>query len=188
MNMSYGIIECTRTLIGGGTIVTVTLPLRAETVADLIDRYGVTRLALTPNHFNALLPLAPEQGCRYPTIRDVTVAGMAIPETLRAEIRRRLTPNLLIRYGSNETGPMTVADAAMQEKFPETVGAIQPDVELEIVDEHDRPVPRGEPGRIRVRTPWLPTGYLNLAGAVDRVFRNGWAYPGDIGVLSAEGM
>jgi acyl-coenzyme A synthetase/AMP-(fatty) acid ligase len=31
-------------------------------------------------------------------------------------------------------------------------------------------------------------GYFNQSGAADRVFRNGWAYPGDIGVLSAEGM
>jgi len=188
MNMSYGIIECARTLFGGGTIVIARLPLQAHELIDLVDRYAITRLQLTPNYFDHLLPLSPKEGCRCPTVRDVTVAGMAIPETLRREIRHRFSPNLSIRYGSNETGPMTVADAAMQEKFPETVGAVQPDVELEIVDENDMPVPRGEPGRIRAHTPWMPGGYFNRAEAADHVFRNGWAYPGDIGVLSVEGM
>jgi acyl-CoA synthetase (AMP-forming)/AMP-acid ligase II len=43
-------------------------------------------------------------------------------------------------------------------------------------------------GRIRVRTPWTPKGYLNLPDEANKVFRNGWAYPGDIGMLSPEGM
>ncbi|MEO8559090.1 MAG: class I adenylate-forming enzyme family protein [Rhodospirillales bacterium] len=188
MYMSVGLLHCAKTLFGGGAIVIAKLPTPAQMVIDLIDRYAITRLVLAPNHFDTLLPLSPREGCRCPTIKEVTVTGMAVPEKLRREVRHRFSPNLWIRYGINEVSPVTLADAAMQEKFPETVGAVLPGVELEIVDEHDRPVPRGEPGRIRVRTPWMPTGYLNLPGAADRVFRNGWAYLGDIGVLSPEGM
>ncbi len=188
MNMSYGSLESVRTLHGGGAVVVAKAPVLARNMLDAIDRYAITRLAVTPNYFDVLMSALPQDGVRCPTLRDVTVAGMAIPESLRREIRRRLSPNLMVRYGSNETGPMTVADGAMQEKFPETVGAIQPDVELQIVDDHDQPLPRGELGRIRVRTPWTPTGYLNLPEEANRVFRNGWAYPGDVGVLSQEGM
>jgi len=188
MNMSFGIVECARTLFGGGTIVIPRLPLQAHELLELVDRYAITRLALTPNYFDVLLPLVPQQACRCPTLKDITVAGMAMSDRLRRDVRQRLSPHLMIRYGSNETGPMTVADPAMQEKFPDTVGALQPGVELQIVDEHDAPLPQGEVGLIRVRTPWLPAGYLNLPEAANKVFRNGWAYPGDLGVLSPEGM
>lgn len=188
MNMTFGSAEALRTLQCGGTVVIPKTPMQARDMFEAIDRYAITRLAMTPNYLEALVPLLPQDGVRCPTLRDVTVAGMAIPESSRREVRRRMTPNLRIRYGTNETGAITVADGAMQEKFPETVGAVQPDLELEIVDDHDRPLPRGEIGRIRVRTPWMPSGYLNLPEAANKVFRHGWAYTGDMGVLSPEGM
>ncbi len=109
MNMSYGIIECARTLFGGGAVVVAKLPVLAQTVLDLIDRYRITRLALTPNYFDVLLPLSPKEGCRCPTVKDVTVAGMAIPEALRREIRRdrdqvltRSSPSSGARSGAAE--------------------------------------------------------------------------------------
>ncbi|MEO8558577.1 MAG: class I adenylate-forming enzyme family protein, partial [Rhodospirillales bacterium] len=188
MGMVYGLGSCERTLFGGGAIVIPPMPFRFVDFFDHVDRYGITRLMLTPNHFDALLPLLPKDGVRCSAINDVTAAGMMMRESLRSEIRQRFSPNLSIRYGSNEAGYLTSADAIMQQRYPETIGAAMPGVELEIVDEHDMPVSRGEPGRIRVRTPWMATGSLNLSGASDRVFRDGWAYPGDIGVLSAEGM
>jgi len=188
MSTAYGLGVCERTLHGGGAIVVSPLTVGPKEFLDAIDRYAITRVSLTANFFSLLMPYLPTDGCRCPGLVEVTTSGMAMPDALRTEIRRRFNPNLVIWYGSNELQTVTAADAAMQEKHPETVGCTVPGVELQIVDDDDRAVAAGEPGHIRCRTPWMPTGYVNAPEQENRTFRNGWIYTGDIGVLSAEGM
>jgi len=186
---AYGLNMCERTLFGGGTIVMPGLPLSETGFLEHIDRYGITHVALTPNFYSVLLPHLPADAVRCPTLVSAISAGMAMPESLRAEIRRRFSSALLIMYASNEGSYLTYADGAMQERHPETVGAALPGVELEIVDDDDNPAPQGEPGNIRIRTPWMLKGYVNAPpGAEQRTFRNGWIYTGDIGVLNEDGM
>jgi acyl-CoA synthetase (AMP-forming)/AMP-acid ligase II len=190
MSLTFGFSGCSRAIINGGTIFLPNLAqLPPAQMLRLIDRYKITRLALTPNMFEPLLPLLPRQGPpRSPGIRDLNVIGMAIPEALRKEVRTRLTPGLIVLYGSNEARYVTRADAGAQEAYPETVGTPLNGIEVEVVDEEDRPVPRGTPGRIRARSPWMPKGYYNAPELDARTFRNGWVYLGDIGTLSPEGQ
>ena len=55
------------------------------------------------------------RSCRSPSLTDVSVVGMMMPERLRNAIRRRFSPNLSIKYGSNEAQYLTAADAAMRD-------------------------------------------------------------------------
>jgi len=66
-------------------------------------------------------------------------------------------------------------------------GAIYPGVAVEIVDRQDKPVPNGHPGLIRVRTGYLIDGYLDDPETTARMFRGGWFYPGDLGILHETG-
>ncbi|MGE0660067.1 MAG: class I adenylate-forming enzyme family protein [Reyranellaceae bacterium] len=186
--MAYGQGVCERTLYGGGTVVISPMTISPSAFLEAIDRFAITHVSLTGNFFSALLPFLPTDACRCPGLVEVTTSGMAMPEQLRAEIRRRFSPHLVIWYGANEAQTLTAADAAMQREFPETVGRALPEVEIQIVDDDDRPVEPGEPGLVRARTPWMPKGYFNAPDSRGRTFRNGWMYPGDIGVLSPEGM
>ena len=61
------------------------------------------------------------------------------------------------------------------------IGTVWPGVEVEVVDERDMPLPPGQAGYIRVKTECMAS-YLD-DDATRRAFRNGWFYPGDIGVL-----
>jgi crotonobetaine/carnitine-CoA ligase len=65
-----------------------------------------------------------------------------------------------------------------------------PDVELRLVDDHDRDVPDGTPGELVVRhaVPWAITpGYLHNDAATAAVWRNGWFHSGDVFVRDADG-
>ncbi|MGE0660068.1 MAG: class I adenylate-forming enzyme family protein [Reyranellaceae bacterium] len=188
IDMAFGLSACERTFYGGGCVVLPPPAMDAQGFLGLIDRYGVTHVSLTPNYLNALLPHLPNGACRSPLLRQIATTGMAVPEAVRAEIRRRFNRQLLVLYATNETAFLTGADAALQEAYPETVGSALPGVELEIVDDDDRPVRAGETGHIRARTPWMPDGYVNADAEAGRRFRNGWIYPGDLGALSPEGM
>ena len=59
-------------------------------------------------------------------------------------------------------------------------------VQVEIVDAEDRPLPFGEVGRLRYRSPATPSG--SYKGDSSEAFRDGWFYPGDLAALDADGF
>jgi acyl-CoA synthetase (AMP-forming)/AMP-acid ligase II len=188
LDTAFGLATCERMLFAGGSIVVPPLPMDEKQFLHLIDRYAITQVTLTPNFLNVLLRELPQDACRSPLLRQIAITGMAMPEAVRSEVRRRFNRNLMVLYASNEAAFLTGADADAQEAYPETVGPPLPGVELQIVDDDDRPVAPNVEGHIRARTPWMPTGYVNAPSAENRTFRNGWIYTGDIGVLNAQGM
>jgi acyl-CoA synthetase (AMP-forming)/AMP-acid ligase II len=72
--------------------------------------------------------------------------------------------------------------AVTREADSDGFGILLPDVEIEIVDEADRPVPDGTPGQIRVRRPSVFDGYLGDPTLTRRMIRQGWFYLGDVGL------
>jgi carnitine-CoA ligase len=62
--------------------------------------------------------------------------------------------------------------------------------EVDLFDEHDRPVGDGVPGELvtRHRVPWAITpGYVGDLEATAKVWRNGWFHSGDVFVRDADG-
>ena len=184
---SFGLSHAMQTLDGGGTVRIVALPIAIDALSRIIDREDITHLAITPTFARDLLAHFPGEKPRFPGLRNLALCTMAAPETLRREIRRRLTPNLVIYYGTNEAWYLTSADAATQVALPETVGLPHDGVEIQIVDDCDRTLPAGEVGLIRLHAPGLPAGYIDNPEATAKAFRDGWYYPGDLGVLAPEG-
>jgi acyl-CoA synthetase (AMP-forming)/AMP-acid ligase II len=129
----------------------------------------------------------PDDGPRFPGLRELMLSTTFAPEALRREVRRRMTPNLAIAYGSNEAWYVTRADAAEQIRFPDTVGLPYDGVDIEIVDDRGQALPAGEVGLVRVRGSGFARGYIDDPEATAKAFRDGWYYPGDLGVLSPEG-
>jgi acyl-CoA synthetase (AMP-forming)/AMP-acid ligase II len=90
-----------------------------------------------------------------------------------------LATELCSDYGCNEAGIICLAPSSGDDQF----GSVWPRVRVEVVDDGDQPLPRGHAGRIRVKTECMVDGYLDNPEATARMFRDGWFYPGDLGVL-----
>ena len=187
LQFNFGLGYALQTLDGGGSVHLVSLPIRFAEICAVIDREDITHLAVTPTLARDMLSQLDGDMPRFPGLRNLVLSTMAAPEALRREIRRRITPHLVICYATNESGYVTSADAATQIAFPETVGRPVDDVEVEIVDERGRPLPPGHVGLVRLRGPALPAGYIDDPAATAAAFRDGWYHPGDLGFMSAEG-
>jgi 2,3-dihydroxybenzoate-AMP ligase len=64
------------------------------------------------------------------------------------------------------------------------VGYVMPWVEMQAVDDADRPLKAGLEGRIRMRGHNCVSGYVGNPPDSDHYFRGGWFYPGDIGTVT----
>jgi acyl-CoA synthetase (AMP-forming)/AMP-acid ligase II len=186
MGVSYGLRPCLRTLDIGATVVVAPPGIGAAEFIAFVEQCNATQLALTPFHAMMLLakPVRPEP--MLPGVRELIVSTANCPHSLRQQIRARLTPKLIVSYGSNEVNVLAVADGNLQDQFPESVGRCIPGIEVEAVDERDVPVPAGTMGLLRFRAPWFPAGYIDDPEASAKSFRNGWFYPGDVGLVTPD--
>jgi acyl-coenzyme A synthetase/AMP-(fatty) acid ligase len=183
-----GIRQCME-MHWSGACAIVGVPVRSPgELFAAVERHGANYLLLLPVHLQQLLPALPRDRPRLPGVRVLRAGAMILAESLRREIARGLTPNLVVTYGSNDVGSvLTFADADTEARHPGSVGFPSPGVRIEIADESGARLPAGGIGLIRARAPGMPAGYIDNARASAQAFRDGWYYPGDLGLLTPEG-
>jgi crotonobetaine/carnitine-CoA ligase len=107
---------------------------------------------------------------------------------VHAGFEERFGLKLVEAYGSTETNGVIGASADRQR--PGWMGVALPDYEIDVVDEHDRTVPAGEPGELvlRPRHPFsFAGGYFGMDGATVAAWRNLWFHSGDRVLRDADG-
>jgi fatty-acyl-CoA synthase len=99
-------------------------------------------------------------------------------------------PQVTIAYGMTETSPVSFQsgiDDPLEVRVA-TVGHVHPHLEVKIVDEAGRIVPRGETGELCTRGYSVMLGYWDdperTAEALDA---RGWMHTGDLATLDADG-
>jgi acyl-CoA synthetase (AMP-forming)/AMP-acid ligase II/D-alanine-D-alanine ligase-like ATP-grasp enzyme len=162
---------------------------KRHAAADLIDRFKVTALYGTVAHAEQLLQSLPasSQGAME-SLTALMLIGSTVSTSLRQRIRDRLCSRLCVLYGTNESGTLCRTEGQDVHQVTATVGRPHGDCLLEVVDAHDKPVPAGQPGWVRIQGPTLIDGYFDDELATARAFRNGWFYPGDLGRLTPDGQ
>lgn len=167
--------------IMGGT--NVFRPRGEFDIAAFCRQHQVTCLDISRMHAS---DLAAQGGLgRFDGVK-LRTGGSSIPVDVRRAIEERVTPELYVRYASTETGAISMAGPGEHDEA-ESVGRPLPGVELEIVDDAGNVLPAGETGRIRLRAPGVATGYLDETEQTAKRFRDGWFWPGDMGMLRADG-
>lgn len=140
-------------------------PARLENLVDALEAHGAPRGELA--------------------LEVVEVAGSLLTPGVarRCEAAFGCTP--LYLYGSTEVG--TVTRGVFDPSAPNAVGTVVEFSEIQVVDEAGVPCPPGELGAIRYRAPFTPDHYWRAGPEANSSFRHGWFYPGDLGVLDADG-
>ncbi|HXN60917.1 MAG TPA: class I adenylate-forming enzyme family protein, partial [Acidimicrobiales bacterium] len=108
-----------------------------------------------------------------------------VVERLQAKMPDALVSN---NYGMTEAGSAyCIMPQGEAVKRPGSVGQIAPPAVVQIVDEHDRPLPADEVGEVRLQMPGRHREYYNDPEATAEVWRDGWLVTGDLGKLDADG-
>lgn len=118
--------------------------------------------------------------------RRMLVGGSRLPKATRDEALKRACKTITLIYGATETSTVAYGDASLLDRHPGAAGYVVEYASLELVDDQDRPVPRGQTGIVRCKSPFMAQKYEN--GDDLAAFRHGWFYPGDMGVLHEDGL
>ncbi|MBX9473045.1 class I adenylate-forming enzyme family protein [Microcella sp.] len=148
----------------------------------LAAEHGVRVLCGSPVHLGTALRVLAEHDIALPTLDEVRVAGAAASDSLLRAIEQQLGVPVRGVYGSTEGGGAAMRMLASGDDAA-AVGAPLPGVELQIVDDADKPVAAGVDGFVRYRGRGLAAGYLEHGELVEGDVHGGWFYPGDTGTL-----
>jgi 2,3-dihydroxybenzoate-AMP ligase len=161
-------------LRSGGTLV---LESRMGTI-EALTAHSITHAILLPVQLGGTMDhLAPD----FAKPRELTIVsfGAAVSPTLREKVTARLATSLCDLYGTVEVAAVSTIWRPDTDGF----GTLLPQVQAEAVDDRDEPVPLGEMGRIRLKAAGMSEGYIDDPETTARLFRDGWFYPGDVGVI-----
>ncbi len=184
-------------VFGMNSIMNVTLVARAlltlvprfdpEKVLEVIERDGATTFGGVPTMYAALLH-HPEQERYDVSSLDLCVSGgAALPVEVLHGFDEAFGAKVLEGYGLSETTGMGSFNVPDRERKPGSIGLPVGGTEIKLVDDQDNEVPRGEPGELVMRGPFVMKGYWNRDEATREVMRGGWFHTGDVATVDEDG-
>lgn len=141
---------------------------------DAIAAHGVTWFGAMPAHYGLLLEAQQARPRDVSSIEFCCCAG----DVLSPEIEKQFEAHfgLPVRPFWAATEAMGACIHGLRSRaFRPAAGT-----EIRLVDDHDRPVPRGEPGEMLINSPALALGYWMEAGRINPTGIDGWYRTGDI--------
>ncbi|MBL8384158.1 MAG: AMP-binding protein [Burkholderiales bacterium] len=179
--------------LGGGVNVMVDR-FEPQLILDLLQRERIAYLFLVPTMLNAINRIPGIEGRRFPHLKCVLISAAPIADDTALKGREIFGDVLYQGYGQTEVLP--VAMMGPKQWFADDVpgstplracGMPLPFAQLQIWDEHNRPLPPGAVGEIVARTDGQMKGFWNdPEGTAERMV-DGWVKTGDLGRLDANG-
>ncbi|MBI1197750.1 MAG: AMP-binding protein [Phenylobacterium sp.] len=161
-------------------------------VLETVEAERCAALYGVPTMFIAILGHADFARFDLTSLRTGIMAGSPCPiEVMRRVIGEMHMPEVTIAYGMTETSPVSFQSATDDsvEQRVSTVGRIQPHLEVKIVDDAGRIVPRGEPGELCTRGYSVMLGYWDDAErTAEAIDAGGWMHTGDLATLDDGGF
>jgi acyl-CoA synthetase (AMP-forming)/AMP-acid ligase II len=179
----------TTTLLAAGATVVIHRSFDAAAVVDEIEGSRVSTVWLAPAMVNAIMALPGIETRDLSSVRVVINGGEKMPIPLIERIQR-VFPSAWFAdaYGLTETvsGDTFLDRHSIVTKLG-SVGRPCLYLDLDVWDEHGRPVAPGERGEIVLRGPKVFKGYWRDPEATAAAFAGGWFHTGDIGVRDDDG-
>jgi acyl-coenzyme A synthetase/AMP-(fatty) acid ligase len=149
-----------------------------------MTKYPIRTLIGSPIQISSFLDIQAQTGTKLPLLKTIIMGGSPPSEQLVERIHSQLDCRIFNSYGATEAG--LIAISRLGKNQPE--GAwISPQMELQIVDDNDNPLPAMSVGHIRYRWDGMGTSYYKKPEATARFFKDGYFYPGDLGFIDQEG-
>ena len=177
-------------LLAGGSLFLEARLAFPRVVLEALGAEGCTGIAGVPLTFEIFRRQVDLSTLAFPRLRYLTQAGGAMaPETIDW-VRRAFAPaRLFVMYGQTEaTSRLSYLPPERAEDKRGSIGVAIPGVELRVVDEAGREVPKGETGHLVARGDNVTPGYLDAPEETATILRDGWLWTGDLASQDPDGF
>ena len=186
--MVMGNLGC---LTHGATMVYPGEAFEPLAVLETVAQEKCTGLYGVPTMFIAALDHPRFAEFDLSSLRTGIMAGSPCPiEVMKRVIGKMNMAEVTIAYGMTETSPVSFQSGTDDpiDRRVSTVGRIQPHLEVKIVDNEGRIVPRGQSGELCTRGYSVMLGYWDdEARTKEAIDAGGWMHTGDLAVIDDEG-
>jgi fatty-acyl-CoA synthase len=178
----------TTTMIAVGATTVIHRVFDAARVVDEIERSHVTCMWTAPAMVRAILEVPGIEERDLSSVRVLIAGGEKMPIPFIERLSRTFPSAWFAdAYGLTETvSGDTFLDRASTVSKLGSVGRPCLYLELDIWDEHGKPLPAGERGEVVLRGPKVFKGYWRDPDATSAAFKGGWFHTGDIGVRDVD--
>lgn len=159
-------------------------PLSGQKLADFLAATGANHVQMSVMHASELARHEAPLSLRQISFELV---GSPAAASLRRDFAEHVSSQMYIRYGATECGTIAILPPGTAAPG-DSVGWPVSGVELEIVNEDGLVLPPETIGQVRVRARGMVHAYLDSPEQTRKRFRDGWFWPGDIGLLTADGQ
>jgi long-chain acyl-CoA synthetase len=158
-----------------------------EEALSLIERHKVAFMAGVPTMF-VMMTMLPN-AARYDTssVRRWLVGAAPMPMRQLREFEEKFGGAMYVGYGLSEASPSVAGEREGHPRKPGSTGVPLEGVEVKIVDDAGRELPRGRIGEICAKGENISPGYYENPAATAETFRDGWLFTGDMGYLDDDG-
>jgi 3-(methylthio)propionyl---CoA ligase len=185
--------------INGCKLVLPCEKMDGASLHELITTEGVTFSGGVPTIWTTYLAYLEKSGANTAKLERLVIGGSAVPRAMAEAFLRKYGVKVRQIWGMTETSPLGViatptpklaaqGESLMEETIWTKQGRLQFGIELRVLDEEGRDIPRNgmTPGTLFVRGPWTIERYFgDDNSAVDAA---GWFDTGDIATLDADGF
>ena len=178
-------------VLHGATMVFPSEAFEPRATLEALSEEKCTALQGVPTMFIAELEDPDFDQFDLSHLRTGIMAGAPCPiEVMRRVISDMNMDQVTIAYGMTETSPVSFQSATDDplEKRVSTVGRIHPHVQVKVVDEQGRVVPRGTSGELCTRGYSVMLGYWDDEEQTNETIDEaGWLHTGDLAVIDDDG-
>jgi fatty-acyl-CoA synthase len=188
----FGMVLANLAIVTHGATIVIPAP-SFDPAASLaaVQAERCTSLYGVPTMFIAELALPDFASYDLSSLRTGIMAGSPCPVEVMKRVQTEMhMPEVTICYGMTETSPVSTQTDVDDpiEKRTATVGRVHPHLEVKIVDETGKIVPRGTPGELCTRGYSVMLGYWedpeNTARSIDAAR---YMHTGDIATMDEDG-
>ncbi len=192
LSHSHGLRSCYAHFINGSTVVLADGVLKVKEIFELIEKYHVTALDLSPSAAKILLKLSKGNFTGYKDRIDYIQIGTAmLGEDVKADMCQIFDKSRLYNcYGSTESGRSCILDFNHMRGYSNCIGRPSKNAEFIITDENRKPIVSSEEnmGLVAVAGKMNMAGYWKDEATTNSVKQGDYIYTNDIGYIDADGF
>jgi len=160
--------------------------LTMESLFSKIEKEKITYICAVPRLYMGMAYY--EKAAKYDlsSLKICITGGAAIPPNFLSFFEKKFNVRILEGYGLTEASPVCSFNRLELAAKRGSIGIPLTGVDMKIVDDTGRELPRNQIGEVIVRGGNVMKGYYKDEAATASVIKDGWLYTGDMGKMDEE--